>query len=366
MSQEIIENNPPQVAPVFQRGVTVGQGGNVGAIAIEQERAIAEAQGQLVLAKRFPRDLNIANIELMQSCRIDALAKVAFYSVPRGGGKVSGPSIRLAEEIARCYGNFEYGHRELSRSEGKSEVEVFAWDKEKNNRSVRQITVMHTLDTKDGQRPLRDQKDVDDKIANVASKQVRGRILALMPKWMVEGAIEECKKTLAGKNEEPLEQRVRKMVDAFGKFGVKVDQIVAYIGKAIDHADADDFVELLGVYNAIRDGAKVADYFQTAAPAMADAATPTAATLDPAAKGTTSRRAGGKKPDQPAAEVPPAGNTNPNKVVDKLESERPATQTEESKPAPAIVDAPKTEPPTPNPEAGASVNNDDNPFNFED
>ena len=96
---------------------------NVGAIAIEQERAIAEAQGQLTLAKRFPRNMITAYNELMEACSSKAFANSAFYSVPNRG---SGPSIRFAEEVARVYGNFVYGHRELSRSEGKSEVEVFA------------------------------------------------------------------------------------------------------------------------------------------------------------------------------------------------------------------------------------------------
>lgn len=296
------ENTPAMANPFSRSRMIESAGANVGAISIEQERAIAEAQGQLVLAKRFPRDLTAAHIELMESCRMPSLAAVAFYSVPRAGSKVSGPSIRLAEEIARVYGNFEYGHRELSRSEGKSEVEVFAWDKEKNNRSVRQITVMHTRDTKDGQIALRDQKDVDDKIANVASKQVRGRILALLPKWMVESAIEECKKTLAGKNDEPLSQRIRKMVDAFAKFGVKPEQISEYIGVPVENATQDDFVDLLGVYNAIKEGGKVGDYFQPVVAALTTEAAPAAAE---ATAPTTARR--GRQPAAAkAAETPAA------------------------------------------------------------
>lgn len=248
------DNNP------FSR-MPAPAGANVGAVAIEQERAIAEAQGQLILAKRFPRDLNAAYSELMQSCKLPALAQVAFYTVPRAGGKVSGPSIRLAEEIARVYGNFEFGHRELSRIDGKSEIEVYAWDKQTNNRSIRQITVMHVIDTKDGPRKLRDQKDIDDKIANVASKQLRGRILAMMPKWMVEAATEECKKTLAGTNDEPVPVRVRKMTQAFSKFGVTVKHLEDYLEHGLDDTTLDELVDLTGVFNALKDGGKASDYF---------------------------------------------------------------------------------------------------------
>lgn len=246
----------------------LGVGANVGAVAIEQERAIAEAQGQLILAKRFPRDENAAHAKLMNSCKLPGLASVAFYNVPRAGGSVSGPSIRLAEEIARVYGNFEYGHKELSRTDGKSEVLVYAWDKENNNYSTRQITVMHVLDYKDKmtkqpmQRPLHDQKDIDDKIANVASKQMRGRILALLPKWMVEDAIQQCRQTLAGNVQEPIESRVRKMSQAFAVFGVTVDMLQNYLGHPLASVTADQLVDLVGIHNAIRDGGiKASEFF---------------------------------------------------------------------------------------------------------
>lgn len=240
---------------------TPGTGTNVGAVAIEQERAIAEAQGQLILAKKFPRDLTSAHAELMIACKSKAFADTAFYSVPNRG---TGPSIRFAEEVARVFGNFQYGHRELSRTEGKSEVEVFAWDMQNNNRSTRQITVMHIVDTKYGPKPCRDQADVDNKIANVASKQMRGRILALLPKWLVAEAIEECKKTIAGTNDEPISVRVRKMTQAFAKFGVTTEHLERYLECKLEEVLLDQLVDMTGIFNAIKEGAKPSDYFESA------------------------------------------------------------------------------------------------------
>ena len=267
MSQELITTNQ-QVAP-FGPGRNLPSTVNAGAVSIEIERAIAEAQGQLIMAKRFPRDLTSANTELMDSCKIRGMAEVAFYSIPQGGQKVTGPSIRLAEEIARVYGNFEYGHRELSRVEagpgakdfGRSEIEVYAWDKQTNNRTIRQITVLHVLDTKDGPRKLRDQKDIDNKIANVASKQTRGRILQMMPKWMVEGAIAECRKTLAGDNSEPVSVRVRKMAGAFAALGVTTEHLEKYLGHPLDATLPDEIADLMGVYTAIKEGTAPSEFF---------------------------------------------------------------------------------------------------------
>lgn len=262
MSQELVSQSHGGDFPFAQNQQNnLPSAANTGAVSVEQSRAIAEAQGQLILAKRFPRDLNAAYAELMEACKLPALASVAFYTLPRGKSSVTGPSIRLAEEIARVYGNFQYGHRELSRDDKKSEVEVYAWDMEKNNYSKRQITVMHVLDTREGPRKLRDQKDIDDKIANVASKQVRGRILALVPKWLSEAAIAACRETLAGKSEIPVAERVRKMTQAFAKFGVTTKHLEGFLGHSLDTVDTDEIADLTGIFNAIKDGAKIADYF---------------------------------------------------------------------------------------------------------
>ena len=87
---------------------------NQGTVAIEASRAVAEAQGKLVIAKRFPRDEVEAYNKAMQVCKLPTMAEKAFYSFPRGGQTVEGPTIRFAEELARCWGNIDYGIKELS------------------------------------------------------------------------------------------------------------------------------------------------------------------------------------------------------------------------------------------------------------
>lgn len=307
MNQELVPAEQTTPTAPFPSRSPIGSSANQGAVAIEQERAIAEAQGQMILAKKFPRDTNAAYAELMDACKLPVFANAAFYAVPRGGSKVTGPSIRLAEEIARCYSNFQYGHRELSRGEGKSEVEVFAWDMEKNNRSIRQITVMHTRDTREGQTRLRDQKDIDDKIANVASKQVRGRILALMPKWMVESAIEECKKTIARANDEPISVRVRKMVSAFAKFGVNVTHLESFLNHGLDDTTLDELVDLTGIFNSIRDGGRPSDFFSTVSEeekANTKSAVNAAVSAPPKA-GTATKKQDSKQATEPKPEQKP-------------------------------------------------------------
>lgn len=87
---------------------------------------------KLVIAKRFPRNEVTAHVRVLEACRRPGLAQKAFYSYPRGGQTVKGPSIRFAEELARCWGNVDYGIKELSQDDGKSEMQVYAWDLKTN------------------------------------------------------------------------------------------------------------------------------------------------------------------------------------------------------------------------------------------
>ena len=242
---------------------------NQGTVAIEASRAIAEAQGKLVIAKRFPRNEVAAYAKAMEACQRPSMAAKAFYSFPRGGQTVEGPTIRFAEELARCWGNIDYGIKELSQDDGKSEMQAYAWDLETNAQSVQNFTNPHTREKTDKKtktvtmETLKSQRDIYENNANMATRRLRSRILAILPSWFVEDAIEECKKTLAGQNDLPLVDRVKKMVVQFAKFGVTQEQIERRLKRKIDTMTAEDFVEYIGIYNAIKGGdSKIADWFE--------------------------------------------------------------------------------------------------------
>ena len=236
---------------------------NQGTVAIEASRAIAEAQGKLVIAKRFPRDEVQAYAKAMEACQRPTMAEKAFYSFPRGGQTVEGPTIRFAEELARCWGNIDYGIKELSQDEGKSEMQAYAWDLETNAQSIQNFTNPHQREVGKKMQTLTSLRDIYENNANMATRRLRSRILAILPSWFVEDAIAECKKTLAGQNETPLVDRVKKMVVQFAKLGVTQEQIENRLKRKIDTMNADDFVEYIGIYNAIKQGeSKIAEWFE--------------------------------------------------------------------------------------------------------
>ncbi len=236
---------------------------NQGTVAIEASRAIAEAQGKLVIAKRFPRDEVAAYAKAMEACQRPKMAEKAFYAFPRGGQTVKGPTIRFAEELARCWGNIDYGIKELSQDDGKSEMQAYAWDLETNAQSVQNFTNPHQREQGKKMVTLTSQRDIYENNANMATRRLRARILAILPSWFVEDCIAECEKTLAGQNDTPLVDRVKKMVVQFARFGVTQEQIEHRLKRKIDTMNADDFTEYIGIYNAIKQNeSKVSDWFQ--------------------------------------------------------------------------------------------------------
>lgn len=250
--------------PAMQGGVMAKMDNiNQGTVAIEASRAIAEAQGKLVIAKRFPRDEVQAYAKAMEACQRPTMAEKAFYSFPRGGQTVEGPTIRFAEELARCWGNIDYGIKELSQDDGKSEMQAYAWDLETNAQSVQNFTNPHAREHGKKMVMLTSQRDIYENNANMATRRLRSRILAILPSWFVEDCITECKKTLAGHNEILLVDRVKKMVVQFAKLGVTQEQIERRLKRKVDTMNADDFVEYVGIYNAIKQGeSKIADWFE--------------------------------------------------------------------------------------------------------
>lgn len=260
-TQELEQYTPNM--PTMQGGVMAQMDNiNQGTVAIEASRAIAEAQGKLVIAKRFPRDEVAAYNKVAQACQRKGIAEKAFYKYSRAGSSVEGPTIRFAEELARCWGNIDYGIKELSQDDGKSEMQAYAWDLETNAMSVQNFTNPHIREVSGKAKKLTSQRDIYEINANMGARRLRARILAILPSDLVEMAITECKKTLVGRNDEPLIDRVKKMVVAFGKIGVSQEMIEKRLMRKVETMTADDFTDYIGIFNAIKQGeSKIADWF---------------------------------------------------------------------------------------------------------
>ena len=234
---------------------------------VEQARAIAEVQAAVVVAQQIPRDINRAAAEMRDSCGRMALANRAFYRVPNRG---SGPSVHLARDLARIWGNVQYGVHELRRddSSGMSEIQAFAWDVQTNSRSTRTFQVPHQR-MKGGKRTdLTDLTDVYLNNQNIGARAVRECIFTILPTWFVEEAEQIARRTLENGEGEPLPARIEKMVTAFGaQFGIKVPQIEKKLGKKRGQWDAGDVATLAVTFQSLTRGeVALDDEFDRAAP----------------------------------------------------------------------------------------------------
>src|SRR5690606_17209495 len=95
-------------------------------------------------------------------------------------------------------------------------------------------------------------------------RRLRARLLAILPPDLVEAAVNQCRKTLAGDATEPLADRTRKLIDAFAGFEVTERMLRTRLGKSLDEITPEDITDLRSIYNSIKGGqASVADFFGT-------------------------------------------------------------------------------------------------------
>ena len=284
---EVIDEAPMTVTPQTPGGLPVAFGNiNQGTVAIEASRAIAEAQSKLFIAKQFPRDESEAMNKMKRACSRMSLAAKAFYSFPRGGQTVTGPTIRFAEELARCWGNIDYGIKELSQDDGKSELQAYAWDLETNTQSVQNFTNPHKREKNDRKthqvvmEDLTSQRDIYENNANMATRRLRARILAVLPAWFVDDAILACQATLKGDGKASFEERKTNLITEFDRLGVDAATLKRYLKHDAMEMDTDEFIHLIGVFNSIKTGERKAkEWFDP------DSATPAAAALTNQLKG---------------------------------------------------------------------------------
>lgn len=241
-----------------------------GMVAAEQQRAIAEIQAAVLSAKGMPRDRVQCLDLIVQDCTDPALAEEAEYEFSRGGSNVSGPSIRLLETVARRWGNMECGVKELSRQDGMSECEAYAWDMESNFRDRKVFQVKHWRDTRKGGHAITDERDIYELVANNGARRKRACMEAVIPRDVIEQAVKQCQLTLKTSIEID-DKFIAGMLEKFTEFGVTKEQIEKRIQRHIDALTPALAMMLRKIYNSLKSGMSAPAAWFEAEPAVADA-----------------------------------------------------------------------------------------------
>lgn len=227
---------------------------------VEQTRAVAEVAAAVRVAQDFPRDMSKAIAQMRMSCSQKSLADRAFYSLPRAGGRVEGSTVHLARELARCFGNVQYGMKETHRDDekGESEVLAYAWDVENNVRQERGFIVPHAR-MKDKQRQaLTDLADIANNNNSIAARALRECILTLLPVWFRDEAEAIAADALKGDVKgKPLPQQIADAVAGFeAEFNVSAAQIETRLARPRSKWTAVDLGTLRVIFSEMKRGEK--------------------------------------------------------------------------------------------------------------
>lgn len=258
------------LSPAVRAEVSENQVGALAAIARDE----AEIKGAIIVARQFPRNESAAHLRIMKACDRPAFADEALYSFPRGKGEnatmVEGPSVNMARELARCWGNVQCDLRIVSDDEERVHIRGVAWDVETNTRFAAEDKFKKLIQRKSGWiRP--DERDLRELINRRGAIVLRNAILQVIPRDIVEDAIKRCNETLvkaaAGKLKDDPKKAVRQMVEKFDELGVTVAMLEAYLKHPVDITTAPEFARLRTIWTSIADGnSKREEYFAAAPP----------------------------------------------------------------------------------------------------
>lgn len=281
------------------------------ATAIEQSRAFAEVHAAVYLAHEFPRDESIKRAQILDACNQLTMAERAFFSYRRAGSQITGPSIHFARELARIWGNIQYGITELSRDDvkGSSQMIAYAWDLQTNSRPSTTFITPHTRRAQGENKSFDDPREIYENNANMGARRVREMILAVLPKWLVEEAKAACMATMQNGGGRPLAVRIEEMVAAYAKARVTVPQLEERVGARRADWTPQEVAVLAVVFQSLKNGETTRD--EEFPPASAPVTTEEIQRRTQSPPQTSEPASG--EPEQPAA--PPMGR---DALIDEL------------------------------------------------
>lgn len=238
------------------------QSGRTAAVAAAT-REQTEIQAAMVVAHRFPRQEETCFAKVVSSCKRPSFAECARYLYSRGGNKIEGPSVRLARECARIWGNIRYGYSVVDVVGDTTFLEGWAYDLESNTRvavgvDFKRLIFRKGRDGAAGRWIEPDERDYRELVAKNGAIVSRNAVLQLLPPDLIEDAMGTIRGTVLaaakGEIKQSREQAARRVVYAFREHGVTQEMIEGYLDHAISLITEEDVAELRGILTAITDG----------------------------------------------------------------------------------------------------------------
>lgn len=265
-----------------QNALTVRQefGGTSSSLAVSETSSTAVAaqakamvEARYVMALQRPRNWDQVRQDLMRECRRPSFAhnKSAYYRKPIGQG-VEGLGIRFVEVAMRCMTNVLVETSMVFEDTTKEIHRVSVTDLESNVTYPLDVRVSKTVErskpmddgsyisvrTNSYNKPVftvpANEDDLLNKRAAQISKAIRTLGLRIIPGDMQDEAEEIIKRVRLDQAAQDPDAERKKIADAFAGLGVKVSDLVEYLGHTLDTCSPAELVDLRGIYGAIKDG----------------------------------------------------------------------------------------------------------------
>jgi len=238
-----------------------------------QAKALVEAR--YIMALRRPRDMDAVRERMLKDCRRPSFAAVARYEKPIGKDRSKwpkGPSIRFAEAAVRNMGNITVETMTVYDDREKRIVRVTVTDLESNVPYSQDLTITKTIERrqkKEGDTVVSTRTNsygdklyileaTDDDIVNkqqaLISKSIRTLGLRLIPGDIIDECMEEVLATQNREDAQDPDTARRKLFDAFGAQGIRVEQLKVYLGHDGSTLSPKELTELRALFAAIKDG----------------------------------------------------------------------------------------------------------------
>jgi len=231
-----------------------------------------EVESAVILAKRFPRDLDRSYQSIVRACKRFSFAEKAGYKFPRGkkqdaNGRwvqnfVEGPSVYLARELAKAWGNIRFGITILSDDDEIRSLCGWAWDLESNLRVEMPASFKKLQQRKvkqdDGSMRTAwvtpDERDLRELTNKHGAICVRNALLSLIPADVIDDCRRVASEVVNKKVTEDPDAQRKAVLQAFDGLNVNAANLQELIGCPISQASPAQIVQLKGFYAAIRDG----------------------------------------------------------------------------------------------------------------
>lgn len=216
-----------------------------------------EMQAAIIVAKKFPRDEAAAFAKLMKAAKRPSFAEDASYSFPRGDAQVTGPSVNIAREAARVWGNIRYGLEVLRDDATSRHIRGWAWDLETNTKVEAEDDFKKLIQRRKNGETLwlqPDERDLRELTNRRGAILVRNCILQLVPKDLVEDALFECGATLTNKAAKDPDGARKRLIVNFSEFNVTPEMIAQKLGHLLSESTPDELVDLQRICTSIKDG----------------------------------------------------------------------------------------------------------------